>query len=112
VTLQNDFAELTGRYLNATADTLGIPVRGVNVIGCPCEGGVYHSGCPGMWEPNMSSLVPLLSRPEIDGVFWYVTIINAHHTPTHAHKISKLTADTTHSAKTAVVGTLLFVNVM
>jgi len=66
-----DFATLTGRSLSATAKAYGSAVSAVNVIGDPCKGGVYVNHCPGLQAPNVTSLAPLLARPEIDGVFWY-----------------------------------------
>jgi len=35
-----------------------------------CGAGVFFPGCKGLNSPNMSAIAPILSQPNVDGMFW------------------------------------------
>jgi hypothetical protein len=58
------FGLMTGEYMAKTSAALGGTgkMRVVNTIGDPCIGGVYYAGCPGMNQPNMSAVAPVVNQ--------------------------------------------------
>lgn len=35
------------------------------------DAGVFFPGCKGLNSPNMSAVAPIVSQPNVDGMFWY-----------------------------------------
>lgn len=58
------FGKMTGEYMAKTSTALGGAgkMKVVNTIGDPCTGGVFYPGCPGLQQPNMSAVAPVLDH--------------------------------------------------
>jgi hypothetical protein len=67
------FAAATGdlRLRSAAATGVASDMAAINVIGDPCINGTYVPGCPGLQQPNMSSLQPILDQAGAEGIFFY-----------------------------------------